>query len=607
MAFVSTIDATVPADAVPAEKAEIRANFLAIKNELATLRGSLRGLKAYYGCAGNGSTDDTVKLQEAFNSGLPFFAEPGTYMFTGQLQFTGQSQRCFGAGPYSSVFKPVGVFDAILFTGQFVGMGFSDCGFEGASHTGTLFKVDGAHRLVFNNLYIANPWNVLDLYWCNTCYFDQVYVANARGTVVWYLHGDGTHRSDLIGFRDVICGGNTTARPNGLVVDGFVNTVVADNFGLITMGDAVIIKNTMGATDPLLYFMDALQIDYPSRFGIDIQAGDYFEFNALYVHGSTSECGVRVGANVKRVFIRGKVSGHFKQGIDMAGKDCEISAQNSLNSSAGIGSYPGLLIRSTTQNLRVIGGRHGGQYGSSSNHSYGIETELGAASVTIMASDLSGNRKGPFIDRMTGNGMFSLMGCPGSNSQVIGGYVFGTDSGYNAEATAVIVANALTSITADKVGDGYNFAPTVTIVATNGGSGAAATANIVNGQVTSYTVTAPGAGYIGVPLVVITPTQATNTLQPYNNSFDNLGSSLLALGTGSASLGNTLNRTAFFANDVKCKASVPMGMGTYLKAALPSVTTFIDCLIHVSDATGGATVAYSNGVNWISLRTGAAV
>lgn len=42
----------------------------------------------------------------------------------------------------------------------------------------------------------------------------------------------------------------------------------------------------------------------------------------------------------------------------------------------------------------------------------------------------------------------------------------------------------------------------------------------------------------------------------------------------------------------------PLVMPTYLKAALPSASTFARSMIYVSDLTGGAEFCFSDGTNW---------
>lgn len=79
-----------------------------------------------------------------------------------------------------------------------------------------------------------------------------------------------------------------------------------------------------------------------------------------------------------------------------------------------------------------------------------------------------------------------------------------------ATGTAVLTAQALTSITL--VTGGCYFGGNIPTVAITGGSGtgAAATAIVVNGVVTGFTVTAPGSGYTGTPTITLsTPGDGT--------------------------------------------------------------------------------------------------
>lgn len=51
----------------------------------------------------------------------------------------------------------------------------------------------------------------------------------------------------------------------------------------------------------------------------------------------------------------------------------------------------------------------------------------------------------------------------------------------------------------------------------------------------------------------------------------------------------------------------PVTVGQYVKAALPSASTYEYALIVVTDATGGPALCLSNGTNWININTNAAV
>lgn len=92
----------------------------------------------------------------------------------------------------------------------------------------------------------------------------------------------------------------------------------------------------------------------------------------------------------------------------------------------------------------------------------------------------------------------------------------GDDTGYDSiefrggtggAGTAVLTADAVTSITVATAGTGYTTAPTVTLTG-GGGTGATATATVSGGAITGFTVTAGGTGYTTAPTVVIAPSSS---------------------------------------------------------------------------------------------------
>jgi len=50
-----------------------------------------------------------------------------------------------------------------------------------------------------------------------------------------------------------------------------------------------------------------------------------------------------------------------------------------------------------------------------------------------------------------------------------------------------------------------------------------------------------------------------------------------------------------------------MKLASYLKTAMPPAASNTGGLIYVSDAATGATVAYSNGTNWLRVDTSAVI
>lgn len=51
-------------------------------------------------------------------------------------------------------------------------------------------------------------------------------------------------------------------------------------------------------------------------------------------------------------------------------------------------------------------------------------------------------------------------------------------------------------------------------------------------------------------------------------------------------------------NDGSEPTQGPVVLTSYLKTALPSASAFVGGVIYVSNETGGATVAFSDGTNW---------
>jgi hypothetical protein len=83
-----------------------------------------------------------------------------------------------------------------------------------------------------------------------------------------------------------------------------------------------------------------------------------------------------------------------------------------------------------------------------------------------------------------------------------GEIVYGSSN--SATATSKITLGSVTSLTVQKLGDGYTTAPTVTISAPpSGGTQATATAVLTQGKVTSINITNPGSGYVSAPTITI--------------------------------------------------------------------------------------------------------
>ena len=58
---------------------------------------------------------------------------------------------------------------------------------------------------------------------------------------------------------------------------------------------------------------------------------------------------------------------------------------------------------------------------------------------------------------------------------------------------------------------------------------------------------------------------------------------------------------------VERRRNVPAGLPIYIVADVPAAANWTGCLIYVSDETGGATVAFSDGSDWRRVQDRAVV
>lgn len=60
--------------------------------------------------------------------------------------------------------------------------------------------------------------------------------------------------------------------------------------------------------------------------------------------------------------------------------------------------------------------------------------------------------------------------------------------------------------------------------------------------------------------------------------------------------------STYLPRDGSTATEVPFQLQSYTVAGVPTASSYTGCLIYVSNETGGATVAVSNGTNWVRLQ-----
>ena len=270
-----------------------------------------------FGAVGNGVANDTTAIQLALNTGKSvFFVSGKTYKVTGTLSATADNQIINLNGAKIDF---NGASDGFSITNDFENVTICDGEIEGQNMTGGyVISISNADRSTINNVRVYNPYNFLYVEKANVVDVTNVWVNNIRGAYGIHWYGDTTKRSDILRLIGVNLSSDHVAV--GIMWDGDCNTLQAQAVTIVKPTIGVHIRNTSGGSIPAFGLFDDLEVDFPSSYGIKIDAGEDFYFSPLfYCHGSIAASGIYVGAAVPddRVTISGgKITSHATYGIE---------------------------------------------------------------------------------------------------------------------------------------------------------------------------------------------------------------------------------------------------------------------------------------------------
>lgn len=270
-----------------------------------------------FGAVGNGVTNDAAAIQLALNTGKSIFFDSGkTYNVTGTLSATADNQiiNLNGAKIDFS-----GASNGFSITGGLQNVTICDGEIEGQNMTGGyVISIINADRSTISNVRVYSPYNFLYVQKANVCDVTNAWVNNIRGAYGIHWFGNASNRSDILRLIGVNLSSDHVAV--GIMWDGDCNTLQTQSVTIVKPTIGVHIRNTSGGSIPAFGLFDDLEVDFPSSYGIKIDAGEDFYFSPLfYCHGSTTASGVYVGAAVPddRVTISGgKITSHATYGIE---------------------------------------------------------------------------------------------------------------------------------------------------------------------------------------------------------------------------------------------------------------------------------------------------
>jgi hypothetical protein len=209
--------------------------------------------------------------------------------------------------------------------------------------------------------------------------------------------GGSVARSDVLRIGGLVMGGTYVAGQHGLVLDGFVHTVTGHSVYAVNVGGKGFwARNTISAADnPTFINMFDMQTDYCAE-AVNLDKGQIANFYGLVANGSRAGDNVYIGQNWTDANVYGGRSTGAKQaGIAVAGSDVSIADMTVLSNSSDqyggtLGTYPGIIVGSTSSGTRVIGCRSGWS-GTSNYQKHGIQIDVGAAAFIVKDNDVRFN------------------------------------------------------------------------------------------------------------------------------------------------------------------------------------------------------------------------
>lgn len=205
-------------------------------------------------------------------------------------------------------------------------------------------------------------------------------------------------RSDVLRIAKLVMGGTYVAGQKGLVIDGFVHTVVGKSVYGVNVGGRVLeTRNSISAADnpAFLNFWD-FETDYQRDEAIYLAEGQIAEFQGCIVNGSRESSNIFVGSNFKDArFIGGRSTGAALAGIAIAGADTFVSGMKCMSNSSDeytgtLNTYPGILVGGSSSGTRILGCRSG-DASTSTYQSYGIQIDTGATNFVVKDNDVREN------------------------------------------------------------------------------------------------------------------------------------------------------------------------------------------------------------------------
>lgn len=348
--------------------------------------------------------ENTAALQAALDTGKNVNVPRGTFKIAPNIFMKTWGQGIFGQGPMQTIFKcdQPGNYFVVDGDHQAFFKDFSMNGSGGGVTGGCAFHISSGttpQSTNGNQMWggdIQNIW--LDQMWSGI-YVSDVNSLNIIDVSMQNMHGDWgilasslnpAARTDVIRIDHFGFSSNPAAplagRGYGLILDGYVHTVLLNDFSVVGGYMGILAQNTanLGFGDHVSFiFGVTCHIDFPHSCALNISHVDRTRWTGCYFHGSKTEANIMLAGGVRDAkFIGCNITGAAKTGLYFDGNILDVtSCEFDWNSQAEPGVHHGILLGHGARNVRIIGGG-----ATSTQAGYGIAKVSNDTNVELAAT-----------------------------------------------------------------------------------------------------------------------------------------------------------------------------------------------------------------------------
>lgn len=373
-------------------------------------------VKTDCGAAGDGSTNDTTKIQSCINtaasSGQGIYFPAGTYLVSAALTISSGNMQLYGTNGGSTRIVQ-STSSANVFTIANAGNPVNQVTlrqlqleYSSANPTGLTVYCDNCWRTTFWHVIFGDP-GIPHLFstgiWANGG--NQIFVEESQFNLTasqgMYFTGTGDVYLSNLEVNDDSSDTNTT----GIVFDSGVGGIYATNVNVTAGETGFLFENTQsGGIVPKFGFFTNCLADTLNGVGWDFEAAASMRLTnswaATGFYGIIAKAVDGLSITDSRIYNNSQAGIWLDTGAtDVTIKDSTITA----NSRTVPGADPGILVAAGVGRFQILNNEIGAADGFGSTQSYGVLINSGSSdNFMIVGNDLQNNMTGEYTNGGTG-------------------------------------------------------------------------------------------------------------------------------------------------------------------------------------------------------------